>query len=410
MADAGRQSLSPESRLNFWLILPPAKVKVAMDLSHFFHPLDEESIKNARNASRDQIGSFIYQHFSGDPPTVGSGDVVLLGLKSSPKDDAPDWIRHFLYGLKSDTPKVRLVDAGDATLNKYDQASRDHLQQAFEYLLKQQACFLVMGGGQEITFLQYLATLQQYAAPRLVVVDAYADLAGNKSATLQPHTFISNILEESSGKPGDVSLVAYQYPLVGNKYLDELASYHYELFRLSEVRENISTVEPAIRASHMLSFDVGSVRQSDAPGSHHPLPSGLHAEEACRLARFAGLSPALQVLGFYEYNPAFDQHGQTAHLIAQAIWYFLEGYADRYQEHPILDEQAFYKYITTVTAKAYQLVFFKSKYTGRWWMELPPEQDQNSYGPIVPCAYEDYLAATWNNLPDRWLRYLQKDW
>jgi formiminoglutamase len=379
-----------------------------MDLSHYFSPLSTQSLTKAHSTRPGWLGAHIHKHTADGPPVVASGSLVLLGLKSSPDDDTPDWIRHFLYDLKAELSQVRVVDAGDTCFNKYQDADLEALRQAFEGLLAADACVVTMGGGQEATYVQYLAAVQQGVRPRLVLVDALADMAQETAGPLQPHTFVSHILNSAPQAPADISLLGYQYPLVSNAVLDQLKEASYELFRLSEVRDDFNVAEPTIRASHLLSFDTGSIRQADAPGTNHPLPSGLHAEEACRLARFAGLSPALQLCGFYEYNPAFDRHGQTAHLIAQAIWYFLEGYVERYHEHPLLDENGFYKYFTAVSDKPYQLLFFKSKKTGRWWMELPANPDSKAYGPIVPCAYEDYLAATRNHLPDRWLRSLQK--
>ena len=395
----------------FWLILWPAKVMEAMDLSHFFHPLGQQAFNWAQNAQPSQTGGRLLQHTSGHHPPIKSGDVVLVGVKTSPKDDAPDWIRYHLYPLKAEQEQARMVDAGDLHWDGHDPAGIANARDAFEQLLGSGACVVVMGAGQELTVPQFEAMASDNGSPRLVVVDALADLGKAEQAPLHYYNFLSHILSDQGGDyPGDVSLLAYQYPLVSNEALDRLNASHFELCRLSEMRTHFESVEPAIRAGHLLSFDVGSIRQADAPGTHHPLPSGLHAEEACRLAKLAGLSPALQCLGFYEFNPAFDQHGQTANLIAQAIWYFLEGYAERYQEHPLLDEEAFYKYITAVSANAYQLVFFKSKKTGRWWMALPSDTDSDTYGPIVPCTYEDYLAAGQNHLPDRWLRNLQQHW
>ncbi len=381
-----------------------------MDLSHFFRPVGRYVLNRARKARPDQLGGQLTQHTTSVSPEPRSGDVVMFGVKTSPEDDAPDWIRHHLYALKAEPDHERLIDAGDFNWDKHDTTIQAHLQSAFEELLGQGATIMVLGGGQEITKVQYEAMINKGIATRLVLVDAYPDIAIKKDYALQSHTFLSHILERSATAPKDLSLLAYQFPLVSDHTIDRLKKSHFELCRLSDLRNHFEGVEPALRASHLFSFDVGSIRQSDAPGSHHPLPSGLFAEEACRLAKLAGLGSGIQCCGFYEFNSAFDKNGQTANLIAQAIWYFLEGHAERYNEHPLLDEKAFFKYTTAVTSSTYQLVFFKSKSTGRWWMELPAEGNSSTYGPIVPCTYEDYLAATQDQLPDRWLRNLQQHW
>jgi len=44
-----------------------------------------------------------------------------------------------------------------------------------------------------------------------------------------------------------------------------------------------------------------------------------------------------------------------------------------------------------------ETVFLQSKKTGRWWMQLP----DNKY---IACSYQDYLLASSNEIPERWLR------
>ena len=39
----------------------------------------------------------------------------------------------------------------------------------------------------------------------------------------------------------------------------------------------------------------------------------------------------------------------------------------------------------------------KSKKTKRWWMQMP---DKN----FIACSYNDYLSASMNDIPERWLR------
>ncbi|MBD0279751.1 MAG: arginase, partial [Flavisolibacter sp.] len=39
----------------------------------------------------------------------------------------------------------------------------------------------------------------------------------------------------------------------------------------------------------------------------------------------------------------------------------------------------------------------QSKRTGRWWMQLPDKQ-------YIACSHNDYLQASQNEIPERWLR------
>jgi hypothetical protein len=41
-------------------------------------------------------------------------------------------------------------------------------------------------------------------------------------------------------------------------------------------------------------------------------PNGLFGDEACALARYAGMSDQLMSIGFYDFNPDFDKSNITA--------------------------------------------------------------------------------------------------
>src|SRR3546814_12884398 len=74
----------------------------------------------------------------------------------------------------------------------------------------------------------------------------------------------------------------------------------------------------------MLSFDMSAIRSPDAPGNANASPNGLYGEQACHLCRYAGINSRMLSAGFYEFNPSLDSNGQTAILLAQMIWYFMD--------------------------------------------------------------------------------------
>jgi hypothetical protein len=85
----------------------------------------------------------------------------------------------------------------------------------------------------------------------------------------------------------------------------------------------------------------------------------------------------------------------TARLIAQMIWYFVEGCALRRQEALLQERSEFAEFHVRFTAN--DTTFLKSRRTARWWMELPG-------GKFVPCSHNDYLTACNDEIPERWLR------
>jgi hypothetical protein len=164
-------------------------------------------------------------------------------------------------------------------------------------------------------------------------------------------------------------------------------------------------MEPVLRDTHILSIDMSVVRQSDAPGASLPAPNGFFGHELCQLTRYAGASDNLMAIGFFEINSLQDINNHTAHLAAQAAWYFIDGFALKNAENPKVAGSK--KYIVDASP-AEQMVFLKSLTSDRWWMELPVEDSVNGGNYLISCSYEDYLLACNNEIPDRWWRRMRK--
>jgi hypothetical protein len=167
-------------------------------------------------------------------------------------------------------------------------------------------------------------------------------------------------------------------------------------------------MEPLLRDSDVAVFDIASVRQSDAPGTVSPSPNGFYGEEICLLSRYSGISDKLKVFGLFDVNPEFDIRNQTAGLAAQILWFFLEGFAQKQYETPVLslsNSGRFIRYHVRITDLDEDLIFVKSNLTDRWWIELPADKDNSCY---VACSHEDYLKANHNEVPERWVRAVEK--
>jgi len=104
--------------------------------------------------------------------------------------------------------------------------------------------------------------------------------------------------------------------------------------------------------------------------------------------------------GIYGYEPAEDVNELTAKQIAQMLWYFIDGKNRSKQEASLLDRQYFNEF-NTVFAEV-DTVFLQSRKTGRWWMQLPNEK-------LIPCSHQDYITASRNEIPERWLRSQERE-
>ena len=134
-------------------------------------------------------------------------------------------------------------------------------------------------------------------------------------------------------------------------------------------------IEPIMRNTDFLSFDLSAIQHSYAGANVYSTPNGLTGEESCKIMRYAGISDKLTATGVFEYNQSLDENNQTAKLVAQMIWYFLEGYKSRKKElNPNLKDCI--KYTVAFDDGQNEIVFYKSNNSGRWWMGVPFKREK----------------------------------
>jgi len=160
------------------------------------------------------------------------------------------------------------------------------------------------------------------------------------------------------------------------------------------VKEHIEDMEPVLRNCHLLSFDIAAIANAFAPANGLS-PNGLTGEEARTLMQFAGMGRHMRSVGIYGYHPEKDKENLTAKQISQMLWYLMDG-RSRGSKEALIDEKDSFNEYHTAFAEV-DTIFLQSKKTGRWWMQLPDKQ-------FIACSYKDYLLASSNEIPERWLR------
>ena len=188
-----------------------------------------------------------------------------------------------------------------------------------------------------------------------------------------------------------------------------LESLSFDAIRLGEVKSAIENIEPVMRNTDFLSFDLSSVQNIFAPANCYSSPNGFNGEEACKLMRYAGISDKISCIAISEYNQKLDGDSQTAKLIAQMIWYFLLGYRARKNElNPNIKNCI--KYTVTFEDGKNEIIFYKSNLSGRWWMGVPFKSASHNELDCfyVACSYSDYELANKGEVPERWIKTFNK--
>jgi arginase family enzyme len=268
-------------------------------------------------------------------------------------------------------------------------------------ILNNQVTAIVLGGTQDLTQGIYMAFELVRESVNVVSIDSRLDL---EPGTIHSTSWLSHV---SKGKKlFGCTAMAHQQYLINKKQQDELEERSFDAIRLGTLRSNLAVAEPFLRDAHLVSLDISAVKQSEAPATRYPSPNGLLAEEACQLARYAGLSERVSCFGLFEVNPKYDTHDQTAHLAAQAVWYFMEGFTQRKREIPSQTNTDFKVFMVNHHDMEHALTFYKSQVTGRWWMEVPVIKTGKQM--IVSCSGEEYQQACNHDIPELWWKAFQK--
>jgi hypothetical protein len=168
-------------------------------------------------------------------------------------------------------------------------------------------------------------------------------------------------------------------------------------------------VEPILRNADIVSLDISAIQSSELGIFSSENPNGFNGREICAIARYAGISNKVSSFSVFEI-PDFTTSNSGAMLLAQLIWYFVEGVNFRVRDDDFTDENCYTTYKVPVSDEI--LTFKKSSKTGRWWIELPfisNIDNKIKRRTLLPCTYGEYLGATNQEIPERWLKARRKN-
>ncbi len=389
-----------------------------MSLSDFFSPVNTSAPRDGYFTSHLASGMEIYQS---DFPDLDNNtyDIALIGviedrnaINNSGTALSADHFREKFYTLNKGNYNMRIVDLGNISAGQQVWDTYIALKIVVSELIKKNILPIIIGGGQDLTYAQFMAYEELEQKVDLLVVDSGFDLNDEQEGTdgTTSQSYLSRIFLHQPNYLFNFSNIGYQTYFVNQESLKMMDKLYFDVHRLGDFSSSISISEPFIRNANMLSFDMSAIRSSDAPGSANATPNGFYGEQACQICRYAGMSDKLSSIGFYEFNPVYDQNGQTAMLMAQMVWYFIDGFYNRKREYPMLPKSNYITYRTNLKDGSHELVFVKSRKSDRWWMQVPYPSglSKNERHHLVPCRYEDYLLANSGEMPDLWWRTYQK--
>ena len=380
-----------------------------MELTSYFSPIANEIANFEWQAT--QIGFLIDKHTETHIPNTSSPSIIIFNIpeyegSENIIDDSGCYVRRSLYELhQQKMPSI--TDLGRLKLMPTRKESFEVIQKVLAVLLQKNIIPIVLGGGHDISYAIYRAYADISKYVSLTVVDKKFDI-GLEEDKLASHSYFGKIMRHNPSYLFHYTNIGYQTHFVSPAAVKMLNKMNFDLMRLGNLKSNLVDVEPAMRNTDFLSFDISAIQSFVSSANSYASPNGLTSEESCKMMHYAGLSDKLSAVGLFEYGQTLDNKFQTAQLLAQMIWYFIEGYKSRKNElTPHLKNCI--KYTVAFEDGKNVIVFYKSQLSGRWWMGVPFKNEKNEVqNYFVACSYSDYETANNGEVPDRWLKTYNK--
>ncbi|HAH24599.1 MAG TPA: arginase [Prolixibacteraceae bacterium] len=380
-----------------------------MDFQHYFNPVDYEKFEFVEwTNSKLSLGALLQKN--AEKLKLEKAELVIIGVEEDRNSlvpgagKAPDEIRKHLYNLNRIGPRVKVLDLGNLKIGHTVNDSYFALRDICDYFVENKKTLIILGGSQDLTF--GITKAFDGRLFNLVTLDPKFDYRKGVK-TINSENYLNLIFEKQKNLYSYTAL-GHQNYFVDATEIDQFNNFYWDIKRLGQVRYDLTCTEPIFRDANVFSFDLNAVRYQDAPGQSFASPNGLYSEEACQLARYAGISDQLNIAGFFNLIPKNDLSGNSAKLMAHVIWHFMEGFVNRKPEDPGDDSDNFNQFIVDMSDMDMTLGFFQSRLSGRWWMEIADFEKRNGEMYLIPCDEEDYQKASHGEIPDRWWKNIRK--
>ncbi|QBN19734.1 formimidoylglutamase [Flavobacterium nackdongense] len=376
----------------------------------FLKPLEAEILQLIKNCSSQQLGSKVVFHTAQDFPDLDKIKIAIIGVLDNRGEINPTAevdlaaIRRELYALFPGNWDASIADLGNILPGNSLSDTHFALKKVVSSLIKKKIIPIVIGGSQDLTYALYRGYDDLEQMVNLVSIDSKFDF-GKESDAVSASSYLTKIIIDEPNNLFNFANVGYQTYYNSQEEIDLIDKLFFEAYRLGEISNTIALAEPVFRDADMVSLDLTAVKSSDSANFTSFEPNGFNGKEICALSRYAGISDKVSLLGIFNHNNT----AQESVLIAQIIWYFIEGYHYRSNEYPFGSRENYIKYIIPLEE---ELVFYKSNKTDRWWIEIPFLSTANNKlkkSTLLPCSYEEYLGACNHEIPERWWKAQRKN-
>jgi formiminoglutamase len=299
---------------------------------------------------------------------------------------------------------VKILLLGEMILGATESDTQSGISYVVQELISCKVLPVIIGGERNTTMSIYKAFEEMESVVNITAVDPYLNIEGQSGSN-----YIGDIVKSQPNYLFNYSNLGFQTYLVNPNEIQLSDDLYFDIYRLGELRRNVILSEPIIRSTEIFTVSIEAIKNSDFSSAKNPQPNGFYAEEVCQMMRYAGLSEKLKAVLISDISNFKNASDEL--LVSEMLWCLIDGRSARKHELPNSRSESFLKYRVSIQDDEFQLVFYKSLKTDRWWMEVPVPPaylDKYKKHHLIPCGYEDYQIAVQGDLPDRWWKAYKK--
>jgi arginase family enzyme len=199
---------------------------------------------------------------------VGCGEQRGSGLIGS-ESGAPDMIRRHFYQLFYWHTDIIVADIGNIKAGASFTDSYAALKTVVKELIDDGKTVVILGGSHDLTLAQYQAYTGNKKLIEASCVDALIDL--NMDSPFRNENFLMEMLTSEPNYVRHYNHIAFQSYYVHPRMLETMDKLRFDCFRVGHVKETIDEMEPVIRNSDLLSFDISAIANAYAPANTYLL-------------------------------------------------------------------------------------------------------------------------------------------
>ena len=368
----------------------------------YFDSVDKKLIDFVENLNFNQIGKNIKINGRDDLSRIKSSDLVIFSISdfrldptNSKSFNADKDFRKKFYSLFYSDWNINFFDLGNLVNGNLVSDTQFALKSIIDFFINNQIFVITIGGSQDFTLDLYSSLKKYLSKINLVAVNNKLEFSNENN-----ESYLSKIIMDENNKLNHFSNIGFQKHLNSLDEIDLIKKMKFESLSLGKVKSDLNEAEPILRDSNLISFNIKSIKSGDINNAHQ-YSNGLTSYEFCSLSRFSGASLKSNVISFFE-NWDFSILNS---LLAESVWYVIDGFSARIDETPDSDNDNFTYYFIEIDN--YKFKFYHSLLSDRWWVEFINDNIVSFEKNIISCTYNDYFNCKNSVISERILTRLK---